>query len=179
MKERDYRKKIDEAMSQIEYGWVDKDNNKRTEMAGFSDNYRLQLPDELLKSKLGVCWDQVELERKLFSELGIKVTPFFIVYYDEPKCPTHTFILFEDNGKTIWYEHAWQSHAGWHEYESMTDAIRDIRKIFLAEEKLENINPSNLVIYMNYPAPDKKLSCVEFYHHCEDRSNPRFKQETL
>ena len=179
MKEQDYRKKIDEVMSQIEYGWVDKDGNKHTEMSGFSDNYRLQFPDELLKSKLGVCWDQVELERKLFADLGIKVTPFFIVYYNESKCPTHTFILFEENGKTVWYEHAWLRHAGWHEYDSITDAIRDIRQIFLAEEKLENINPMNLVIYMNYPAPDKKLSCLEFYHHCEDKKNPRFKQETL
>ena len=29
-------------------------------------------PEELLNKKIGVCWDQVELERKLFEENNIK-----------------------------------------------------------------------------------------------------------
>jgi hypothetical protein len=179
MSSQDYREKIDSVMGRIKYGWVDKDGVKHTEMQGFSDNYRLQLPGELLESRLGVCWDQVELERKLFADYSIKATPFFIVYYDEKKCPTHTFMLLEEDGKVIWYEHAWANHVGWHEFDTLADAMREIRRTFVKEEKLENINPMNLVIYMNYPAPDKKLSCLEFYHHCEDKKNPRFRQEVL
>ena len=175
MKSESYRKNIDKVMSQIKYGWVDKDGKKHEKMQGFSDNYALQLPDELLKSKLGVCWDQVELERKLFADEGVRATTFFIVYYDGAKCPTHTFVLIEEGAKTIWYEHAWEIFAGWHEYKNLIGALRDIRDKFLEQEKLTDINPDNLVIYMNYPAPTKKLSCLEFYHHCEDEKNPRLR----
>ena len=179
MKSENYKGKIDAVMQDIEYGWVDKDGNRHCKMEGFSDNYHLQLPDELQASKLGVCWDQVELERKLFADLNIKATPFFIVYYDDDKCPTHTFMLIEDEGKTIWYEHAWKKYAGWHEFDNLLEAIRTIRDHFLEQEHLVDINPMNLVIYFNYPAPEKKLSCLEFYHHCEDKNNPRFRQDWL
>lgn len=171
----EYRKKIDEIMNAIEYGWVDKNGGRHYDLAGFSDNYALQTPNELLESKLGVCWDQVELERHLFESCGIKTHPFFIVYYNGDKCPTHTFILIENEGKTIWYEHAWKRHAGWHEFDNTNDAIRHIRDIFIKEEKLGDYNPMNLVIYVDYPAPDRKLGCLEFYKHCEDKKNPRFK----
>ena len=179
MKSENYREKIDKVMQTIHYGWVDKDGQKHEKLQGFSDNYRLQFPDELLKSKLGVCWDQVELERKLFADEGIRVTLFFIVYYDDAKCPTHTFVLIEEDGKTIWYEHAWEKYAGWHKYKNTIEAMRDIRNKFLKQEHLTNINWDNLVIYIDYPAPTEKLSCLEFYHHCEDKKNQRFRQETL
>ena len=171
----EYRKKIDDIMNTIEYGWVDKNGGRHLELQGFSEGYGIQTPEELLESKLGVCWDQVELERKLFADCGIKICPFFIVYYDDKKCPTHTFAVFEEDDKVVWYEHAWKRHAGWHEFDNLPSAIRTVRDIFIEEEKLGDYNPMNLVIYMNYPAPKKKLGCLEFYKHCEDKKNPRFK----
>lgn len=172
---KEYREKIDEVMSQIDYGWVDFSGEKHTELKGFSKSYVLQFPDELLESKLGVCWDQVELERKLFADAGINAQAFFIVYYDDDKCPTHTFILFEEDGKVIWYEHAWKMFAGWHEFDNWQDAVRTIRDNFIKVEKIDVKNPLNLAIYENYPAPSKKLGCLDFYHHCE--KSPHFKPE--
>ena len=174
---KEYRKKVDEIMSQIQYGWVDSKGQKHTEMQGFSDGYSFQFPEELLESKLGVCWDQTELERKIFAEEGITVTPFFIVYYDEKKCPSHTFVIFEEDGKFVWYEHAWEKFAGWHEFSSLQEALKTIRDNFIRVENITVKNPLNLVVYMDYPTPKHKLSCLEFYHHCEDMRNPRFKFE--
>ena len=84
----DFIKDIDAKMSLIQYGWVDNAGAKHADMAEFAEKYILQMPDELLKSRLGVCWDQVELQRKLFNDCGIAVRSFFIVHYDEDKCPT-------------------------------------------------------------------------------------------
>lgn len=55
-------------MNNINYDWVDKNNKKHNLVdETFSDNYILQTPKELIENKLGVCWDQVELERFLFK----------------------------------------------------------------------------------------------------------------
>ena len=50
-------------LNEIEYGWVDKSGNKHTIVdSSYSDNYCLQSPQQIIKSKIGVCCDQVELE---------------------------------------------------------------------------------------------------------------------
>ncbi len=163
----DFIKEIDTEMSKIQYGWVDENGERHTRLTGFSEKYRLQLPEQLQKSHLGVCWDQVELQRKLFSDAGILTRSFFIVHYDGNKCPTHTFTIFEYDGKTYWYEHAWEVFRGLHEYDNFRDAIIDIRNKFIRNELSGEFDPQNLVIY-EYGTPKKYLSCQEFYNHCEN-----------
>lgn len=162
----DFIKEIDVKMSPIQYGWVDKNGVKHTDMAHYAEKYMLQMPDQLLESKLGVCWDQIELQRKLFADVGIATRSFFIVHYDEDKCPTHTFMLFEHNNKTFWYEHAWAVLRGLHEYDNLKAAISDIRNKFIDNELGGKYNPQNLVIY-EYDAPKENLSCLDFYKYCE------------
>ncbi|MDO4742230.1 MAG: hypothetical protein Q4A79_02540 [Candidatus Saccharibacteria bacterium] len=153
-------------MSPIQYGWVDCDGGKHTDMAHFAEKYMLQIPNQLLESCLGVCWDQVELQRKLFANTGKHTRSFFIVYYDGDKCPTHTFILFEYNNKIFWHEHARAALRGLHEYDNLRSAISDVHNKFINNELSGKYSPQNLVIY-EYDAPRKNLSCIEFYKHCE------------
>ena len=63
-------------MDTIEYGFLDNSSNdifkdKDVEQV-FNKIYYLMSPEELLIKKKGVCWDQVELERKLFTNNSIK-----------------------------------------------------------------------------------------------------------
>lgn len=153
-------------MDEIEYGWVDKKGEKHTKLAGFADNYILQTPEELKKNKLGVCWDQVELERYYFKEKGIDIKSYFIVYYDGGKCPCHTFISFEDNNKFYWFEHAWERHKGIREFNSEKELLEEVTKCFI-ELELKNGYDDNYLFIYNYSKPDKKLDTLEFYHHCE------------
>ncbi|MBQ3309184.1 hypothetical protein IJG78_00720 [Candidatus Saccharibacteria bacterium] len=162
----DFIKEIDAKVSPIQYGWVDHDGTKYTDMSQYAEKYILQAPDQLLKSCLGVCWDQVELQRKLFANAGVTTRSFFIVHYDEDKCPTHTFTIFEYGGKTFWYEHAWTIMRGLHEYDNLRSAVSDIRDKFIQNELNDKYNPQNLVIY-EYKKPPYGLSCSEFYKHCE------------
>lgn len=47
---------IMDLMKNIEYGWVDKSNNKHNIVDDkYSDNYILQSPNEIIKNKIGVC----------------------------------------------------------------------------------------------------------------------------
>ena len=162
----DSLEEINSKMDTIEYGWVDSSNNKHVDMKNYSDSYVLQSPENLLRSRLGVCWDQVELERKLFNDNGIKNRSFFIVYYDNDKCPTHTFILLEHSNEVYWYEHAWATMRGLHRFDSFEQAILSVYNTFIDKELHGKYNPQNLIIY-EYETPPYGISCSDFYKHCE------------
>ena len=73
----------------------------------FPNFYYLLSPAELLETKCGVCWDQVELERKLFNDSRIDCDTYFIYIDDHANLPSHTFLTFQLDGKFYWFEHSW------------------------------------------------------------------------
>ena len=154
-------------MENIEYGWIDKNNNKYNVVdESYSDNYILQDPKEIIKNKIGVCWDQVELERYYFKGNDWNLKSYFIVHYDNDKCPTHTFLTFEKNNKYYWFEHAWERFRGIHEYQTQKELLFDVKNKFIKYELNNNYEKNNLIIY-NYKKPKYHLNTQEFYRHCE------------
>ena len=73
---------IMKTMNNIEYGFKDKTgfniiNDSLKWENDFNNFYYFQSPEELMASKCGVCWDQVELERKLFLDNKINLRYIF------------------------------------------------------------------------------------------------------
>lgn len=158
---------IMEMMQDIKYGWLDKNNDKHYIVdETYSSNYILQSPNEIVKNKVGVCWDQVELERHYFKGNDCNGKTYFLVYYDNDKCPTHTFLTFEKDNKFYWFEHSWERFRGIHEYSSMKELLNDIRKKFIINELNNNFDEKNLVL-REYTKPKFGISVSEFYKHCE------------
>lgn len=154
-------------MDEIEYGWVDKNGGKHElEDESFSDNYCLQSPKKMIENKLGVCWDQVELERYYFKGHDLNVKTYFIVYYDNLTCPTHTFLTFEKTGKYYWFEHAWKKFRGIYEYNTLKELLFDIRDRFIKYELNDNYQMHNIMLY-EYNKPNYSISVEEFFNHCE------------
>lgn len=154
-------------MKNIEYGWIDKNNNKHNFVdETYSNNYILQSPNEVIKNKIGVCWDQVELERYYFKGNDWNIKTYFLVYYDGDKCPTHTFLTFEKNNKYYWFEHSWERFRGIHEYESLKKMLLDIRNKFIKHELNNDFVSKNLVLH-EYKKPKYHISVQEFYNHCD------------
>ena len=88
--------KIMDKLDSIEYGFKDKNDNnlinsKRWDK-DFNEFYFLLSPEELLSRKCGVCWDQVELERKLFNDVNIDCDTYFI-YIDDNENFHHILFL--------------------------------------------------------------------------------------
>lgn len=86
------------------YGWVD---NKGVQHLGVNDaaTYSLQSPSELLKSRIGICWDLTELSRSFFEAMtNFKFETYYIFYDDNAGCPSHTFLVFYENDKVYWFE---------------------------------------------------------------------------
>jgi hypothetical protein len=65
--------------TKIEYGYIGQ-NNKIYKSANkeFEADYLLQVKDRLTSTKIGHCWDFVELERYYFNQLKIKNESYFI-----------------------------------------------------------------------------------------------------
>ncbi len=160
-----YEQEVMSLMNKIEYGWVDVSGKKHNSSdEDFSDNYRLQSPTEIINSRVGVCWDQVELERFYFNDW--KIQTYFIIHYDENKCPTHTFLTYEKNQKYYWFEHSWAKFRGIYEYETKKDLLRDVKNKFIKFELNNHFGEDNLFVY-EYEKPQYHINVEEFYRHCE------------
>lgn len=154
-------------MDDIEYGWIDKNNNIHiNDYTNFESDYILQSPEEVLKNKIGLCWDQVELERNYFEKHNILISTYFIVHYDNSTCPTHTFVVFEDNNKYYWFEHSWEIFKGIHEYDTKETLLIDVKNKFIDNVIKENLMENDLVIY-EYSKPKYHINLKEYFKHCE------------
>ncbi len=154
-------------MEEIEYGWIDKNHHKYDKVEeNFAQDYYLQTPAEIRKNKVGVCWDQVELERSLLQANPWNIKTYFIVYYDGKSCPTHTFLTLEKEGKIYWFEHAWEKFRGIHHYPSKEELLADVKRKFIQTELKNSYQKENLFLY-EYKKPKFHISTEEFYHHCE------------
>lgn len=160
--------KIMNLMSDVEYGWLDKKSKKHNKVdESYAENYKLQSPNEVINNKVGVCWDQVELERYYFKETNYNIKTYFLVHYDNDKCPSHTFLVYEKNNKFYWFEHSWLKYQGIHKYNTLKELLIDVRTKFIITELNSNYDEMNLVL-REYQKPNYGLSVIEFYKHCEE-----------
>ncbi len=160
-----------ELLDTIENGWMDIDKNVyiNTEK-GFKKKYVLSSPEDVLEQKVGTCYDQVELERSLFRNLNLKFNTYFMVYYDAKKLVTHTFLVYEENEKFYWLEHALEQSKGIHEFLSLYDLLTEVKEKFKKYKKLKVIDEDYLCIY-KYKKPKFQIGLKDFYKHCEDGEN--------
>ena len=129
----------------------------------FNEIYKLQINNELEKTKYGVCWDQVELERYYFEKANLNFNSYFIVNDDNKKYETHTFIIVNLNNKYYWFEHSFEKYRGIHEFNSLEDALKHIKDVFI-----KWINDDTNILIYEYEKPNKHLTCNEFYDYCQN-----------
>ena len=160
--------KIMNVMEEIEYGFLDNNRNNICDNVDLEDTfnkvYYLMSPEELLNKKIGVCWDQVELERKLFGENNIKNETYFIYIDDKNNLPSHTFLVYYVDNKVYWFEHSWFDEKGIHEYNNLNDLLNDVEIKFIKSR--ENEVPKGLDVHIyKYNKPNYNISCNEFYNY--------------
>ena len=160
-------KNILNKMDEINYGFIidgksifsDSENWNKY----FSEKYYLQLPEELIKTKCGVCWDQVELERYYLEKENIKCESYFMIGYDKKTSPTHTFIVAYFNNKYYWLEHSWEFNRGIYEFAKIDDLLIFVKTKFINFNKI----PDNTISIYKYNKPLKNYNCNEFINYCE------------
>ena len=169
------KKKLEQILKKldhIEYGFLDQKNNiypdnEKDWDSTFSKKYRLQSPEECIKNKYGVCWDQVEVERYYLEQEQIDSSSYFIIAYDKKIEPTHTWIVVNDDNFFYWMEHSWETYRGVHKYQSLEKLLIDVKEKFEESIKKQNIKNDTIEIY-KYQKPKAHLSCIEFMNYCEN-----------
>ncbi len=119
------------------------------------DCYQLQTPTELLISKCGLCYDQVELEKKWFLNNNYKIKTFFTPYHN------HAFLIYEDNNKYYLFERTMPDNNGIFSFEDLNEAIEHYKSIQI---KKNNINSNDIVIY-EYNVKNFALGFYEFINY--------------
>ncbi len=156
-------KDIQNIMNDIQYGYLYNGINifNHENEYDIDEIYHLQSPEEVLHNKYAICWDQVELERKLFQEKNYPIKTYFIYYLEkQDQLFTHTFLVYKENDKYYWYENAWDSYKGIHEYKNIDDCLEDIFHKFINEK-----NPSNESTYYlyEYKTPPYHITSYELF----------------
>ena len=148
----------------IKLGYRDKNGKCFIEPnKNFKEEYYLQSPKDVLNSKLGYVFDQVELERYLLDELKIDCRSYFMVYSSSENEMSHAFIVFNDNDKYYWLENAWIKYKGIHEYESKEELLNDVVKKFVATIKDGNVNKTRLY---QFDKPSYGINYNKYVKHC-------------
>lgn len=157
----------------INYGFIGRNGKKYYDM--FSEEWNdwysqciVQSGEEVLESKIGTCWDQVELERLWFEEKGYNIYTFFMWFEvnRENDFPSHSFLIYEQDNKFYWFENAFESERGIHKFNSLEEAIENVKYKQIKYTKMnypdisdDDIN--NLVVY-EYSKPINHLGVAEY-----------------
>ncbi len=157
---------IMDLMDNIDYGWVSKEGEINYELDNFARDYTLQSPKETIKNKVGVCWDQVELERYYFKGNEWQEKTYYLVYHDKKIYPTHTFLTYKKDDKYYWFEHSWENKKGIHEYLTLQELLLDVIKKFIKDELHNQYKKENILLYQ-YKKPRYHISTEEFMNYCE------------
>lgn len=167
------KEQLSEWMDKITYGYKGKTKYHTYEENDFNDvwynEYLLSEPNDVIKSKIGNCWDQTELERYWFKSKNYEIKTLYEMVklpYENPY-PTHTFLVFKDNNKWYWFENADFKNRGIHEFNTIDDLINYQQEKYIELLKTFSIKDEELknIILKEYEKPKSNISAKEFIEH--------------
>lgn len=155
---------IKDKLESIKLGYRDKKDNKYTIYnQNFRDNFYLQSPKQLLESKIGCVFDQVELERELITKLDTDCRTYFISYPSDDADMAHAFLIYKDSKKYYWLENAWLKYKGIHIYNKKDELLNDVLKKYVAS--IPNGDYRKVRLYM-FEKPRYGINYARYLNHC-------------
>ena len=146
LRSMDFADRLLDSMKDFKIGYSDrKGNYYRVLDDSFLDNYYLQKPLDAINSKIGLSFDQVEVERYYLNKMDVSFRTYYLLYQDSELGPAHSFLLYRDNKKYYWLENAWYKYRGVHEYNSKEEAFIDISRKF--SKTIKNFKKEKLKLF--------------------------------
>lgn len=131
----------------------------------FNELYKIRLGEDFIKEGYGVCWDFCELEREFFKAKNIEHECFFMISSNNRAegGPTHTFALYQQNGKWYWFEYSWFNHRGIWEFDTKEKALNTVIETFREEctmKEYKNVDTFKI------DAIKERLNAFDFVEFC-------------
>ena len=158
----------------IEYGFLGKDGKiyKSNDLefdTKWLDYYILEKPEEVINNKIGICWDQVELERMWFEKNNFEYKTYFeMVNLDyENNYSTHTFLIYREDNKWYYFENADYDNKGIFEFNTIEELLEFQKEKYIIHLKEENIKDEELdkIIRVEYEKPNNHISASEYIEY--------------
>ena len=132
---------------QISYGFVTSDGmvHKNAKRQYYLDNYRLMSIDDIIKYKVGTCYEQTEYVAYLLDMNNISYKKYNIIYDVEGKIARHTFCVVENNKKYILMESGWLFQDN--EFDTLEDLLVSVVKRYPRMYKIEGFDIDIIEIY--------------------------------
>ena len=131
----------------IGYGYVTSDGvvHKNSKRDFYLTNYKLMSIDDVIKYRVGTCYEQTEYTAYLLDKEKIPYKKYNIIYDVPNKIARHTFCVVEDNNKYILMESSWLIDNN--VFDSLEDLIISIVKKYPRMYKLEDFDIDKVEIY--------------------------------
>ncbi len=161
-----------EFMATLDYGYItDKDKVIKYNDKDFDkhlENYILEDYLDVLKYKVGTCWDQVELERNWFEKHNYEFKTFYIMLNlnYENNYPTHTFLAYKEKNVWKYFENADYNNKGIYTFDSLKDLIkyRVLKQIELYNDMKYSADLKDIII-KEYNKPKKHVKSLDFINN--------------
>lgn len=162
---------LDYMNKNIRYGFIDTKGNKycspgsKEWIINWFDNGIVQNFETLLDTKIGTCWDQVEFERKWFSDNNYEFKTFFCFFENDKPLPTHTFLVYKEDNKYYWFENSFEIERGIHEYDSidkLINSVMDKQFKYALEERGAIDEDRNDIRCFEYTLNNKNMKITEY-----------------
>ena len=149
----------------IKYGFVSSYDNKIYVRKQVSDElyedmlfntYFLQTPEQLLESKYGICYDQVELAKKWFLDNGYDVFTYF------SDCHNHTILIYKDKNTYNLFERSFPKNNSIYRSTTLEDALDIYKKI-----QFENNDVETIKLY-KYDDLSYGIGFYDFINKCKE-----------
>jgi acyl carrier protein phosphodiesterase len=156
---------------QIAYGFVTSDGvvHKNAKRQYYLDNYRLMSIDEIIKYKVGTCYEQTEYVAYLLEQNNIPYKKYNIIYDVEGKIARHTFCVVNYNDKYILMESEWLFEHK--EYDTLEDVLVSVVKRYPRMYKIEGFDIDIIEIY-EYDSVQYGCNFYEFTDNVRNTGKP-------
>lgn len=147
----------------VKYGFVDKNNNPYFTFEEWNKKCVVQTGENVWKTNIGTCWDQVEMERVWFENHNFNFKTYFFWFNTEKDLPTHTILVYKENDKYFWFENAFENQRGIHQFNSLTNLLKNVKQKLceFSSNVLTKDDLKTLTGY-EYPKINKKMSVEEY-----------------
>ena len=136
-----------EFMDTISYGWIGIDEKVYVNtIENFIKKYRLSSIEEILKNRIGVCLEQVELERYFLSK-SYKTESYALI----TRHMFHAVLTLEKDGNFIYFEHSSSKNKGIYFFDSKEQMLDYIVTSFMEIHHIQSRNMIDVIFYESLP----------------------------